>query len=289
LWRWLNSDDGRSILKCTLAYLLGSTATFWPPLSNWLGHRDGKHIVATLTVYFHPARTVGSMLEAILIATIAVAYAEIISVLSMAVSIASRHHLGLVAPAHAVVLIVFIGGGLGFVGWVKQRLNQPLVNVSSTLASMAIISVITKEESIQDGYFSGDKSVQVLKMLVLGILFTIAVNLLVWRVSARRILREGVLAASVSLSDKISFIARGFLNGTEDEISSPEYAEVTKRYDTAYAKMATSLREAKFEHYFLGHERIYQLDKRLVKSLEALSIHSSPCSRNCPPTPSHPS
>ena len=269
-WRWLNSDDGRGVLKCTLAYLLGSIATFWPPLSNWLGHRDGKHIVATLTVYFHPARTVGSMLEAILISIIAVAYAEIIAVLSMAVSIGSRHHLGLVAPAHAVVLIVSVGGGLGFIGWVKQRMNQPLVNVSSTLASMAIISVITKEESIQDGYFSGDKSVQVLKMLLLAISITVAVNLLLWRVSARRILRDSVLVASVSLGDKISFIAGGFLNGTEDEINSPEYAQVTKQYDSANAQMTASLREAKFEHYLLGHEKIYQLDKRLVKSLEAL-------------------
>ncbi|KAG8420877.1 hypothetical protein J3458_002800 [Metarhizium acridum] len=270
VWRWLNSRDGHQVLKCTLAYLLGSTATFWPPLSDFLGHRDGKHIVATLTVYFHPARTVGSMLEAVFIALIAVAYAEMVCVLSMVAGIASRTSTGSVVPAHAVVLIIFVGGGLGFVGWVKQRLNQPLVNVATTLASMAIITVITKEQSVQDGFFSGDKIVQVIKMLCVGIVFSVAVNLLVWRLSARRVLREAVATASVCMSDRLSFITRGFLNGTEDEVNSPVYAHVRSKFTSAYTEMSKSLREAKLEHYLMGREKTYKLDKRLFKAVESV-------------------
>ena len=270
-WNFFNSDLGHGVLKCTLAYLLGSLATFWSPLSGFLGNRDGKHIVATLTVYFHPARTAGSMLEAIVIAIIAVAYAEIICIMSMAVTMASKTHLGLIQPAHVFILIVSVGGGLGFVGWVKQRLNHPIVNTASTLASMAIISVLTKEESIQEGYLSWDKLVQVLKMLMLGIFFTTAVNLLVWQVSARRVLRESIVTASISLSDRLAFITKGFLTGSEEGIRSPAYAEVTKRYNNSYSNMGQMLREAKFEHYFLGRETIYALDKKVVKSVEALS------------------
>ena len=130
-WRWLNSDDGRGVLKCTLAYLLGSIATFLAAAVELAGPPGRQaHRGNTDCVLPPGAKQSVSMLEAILISIIAVAYAEIIAVLSMAVSIASRHHLGLVAPAHAVVLIVFVGGGLGFIGWVKQRMNQPLVNVS---------------------------------------------------------------------------------------------------------------------------------------------------------------
>ncbi|KHN96396.1 60S ribosomal protein L19 [Metarhizium album ARSEF 1941] len=270
VWQWVKSRDGHQVLKCTLAYLLGSSATFWPALSDFLGHRDGKHIVATLTVYFHPARTVGSMLEAVFIALIAVAYAEIVCVLSMVAGIASRTSTGSVVPAHAVVLIVFVGGGLGFVGWVKQRLDQPLVNVASTLASMAIITVITKEESVQDGFFSGDKIVQVIKMLCVGIIFSVAVNLLVWRLSARRVLREAFVTASVCMGDRLSFITRGFLNGTEDEINSAVYAQVRSKYASTYAEMSKSLREAKLEHCLVGREEIYKLDKRLFKALESV-------------------
>ncbi|KAF4509537.1 hypothetical protein G6O67_003704 [Ophiocordyceps sinensis] len=270
-WRWLNSDDGHQVLKCTLAYLLGSLGTLWPTLSDFLGHRDGKHIVATLTVYFHPARTVGSMLEAVLIAIIAVAYAEMVCVLSMAAAIASRTSVGSVVPAHAIVLVFFVGGSLGFIGWVKQKLNQPLVNVGSTLASIAIISVVTKEQSIQDGFFSGDKILQVLKMLLIGISITVAVNLLVWRISARHVLRRSIVTASVCLSDRLSSISKGFLDGSEEEIKSPAYSQTTAQYNSAYAQMSKSLREAKLEYYLVGHEATYQLDKRLFKSVEALS------------------
>lgn len=268
---WLNSDQGHAVIKCTLAYLLGSMGTFWAPLSKFLGQRDGKHIVATLTVYFHPARTVGSMLEAIVMALLAVLYAEIINLLSMGIVVFGRTYFNIVLPAHVLVLVVCLGGGLGFVGWVKQRMNQQLVNTSSTLASMAIISIITKEEAIQGGYFSAIKIIQVLKMLVLGVSFTTTVNLLVWPKSARIILRQEMIKATAALSDKILFIARGFLNGDEDDINPADYGRIRSRYNSAYAKMTSTMREAKNEYYVLGHEKVYQLDKRLYKSIETLS------------------
>lgn len=270
-WYWLQSDQGHAVIKCTLAYLLGSLGTFWSPLSKFLGQRDGKHIVATLTVYFHPARTAGSMLEAIFTAICAVLYAECINLLSMGIVIFGRTYFNIVLPAHILVLVVCLGGGLGFIGWVKQRMNEPLVNVSCTLASIAIISIITKEEAILGGYFSAVKIVQVLKMLVLGVSFTTAVNLLVWPKSARLILRQEMVKATMALSDKVSFIARGFLNGDEDDVNSADYGRIRARYNGAYAKMTSTLREAKNEHYALGREKVYQLDKRLYKSIETLS------------------
>ncbi|EEU45425.1 uncharacterized protein NECHADRAFT_93538 [Fusarium vanettenii 77-13-4] len=271
LWAWLNTDEGHGVLKCVLAYVLGSMGTFLTPLSNFLGNRDGKHVTATITVYFHPARTFGSMLEATLIAFVAVFYAEVISLLSMGIAIAMKTQFGLTATAHALVLIICIGGGLGFVGWVKQRLNSPLVNVGCTLTSIAIISVITKEEGVHGGYFDDDKIVQVLKMLVIGVTCTLAVNVLVWKVSARRVLRKSIMSATTALGDKLSTITKGFLSGTEDELWSAEYGRVSARYNTAYAKMNSTLREAKFEHYFLGRESVYPLDRRLARSIDTLS------------------
>jgi hypothetical protein len=122
------SKTGQSILKCSIAYLLGCMATFVGPIRDSLGKNDGKHMVATITVYFHPARSMGSMEEATLLAIAAFSYAAFISFTSMAVSfLFGRLHL--TAVGHAIVLVVFCGGGLGFVGWLKQRLGNPLVNV----------------------------------------------------------------------------------------------------------------------------------------------------------------
>ena len=108
-------------------------------------------------------------------------------------------------------------------------------------------------------------------MLLVGISITVAVNLLVWRVSARHVLRRSIATAAECMGDKLCFITRGFLNGSEEEVNSPEYKRMTCKYNSAYAQMAKSLREAKLEYYFMGRETIYRLDKRLYKSVEALS------------------
>ena len=269
--RWLNSPVGRGVLKCTLAYTLGSMATFWAPISDFLGRPDGKHVVATLTVYFHPARSVGSMIEAVLIAIVAVAYAELVSILSMCTSVLFGNGLDMVGLAHALVLAVFIGGGFGFMGWVKQKMGNPLVDVGSTLASLAIIGVVTKETAVLTSVFSNQKIVQILKMLIMGISITTAVNLLVWRVSAVAALRQSMTKASTSLGDMLALITRGFLSGSEEDSLSPEFAAASSAYSSVYPQMTKNLREAKFERYFQGHEKVYQLDRAVVRSMETLA------------------
>ena len=164
-WIWLRTPVVKGILKCSLAYLLGSMGTFLPPLANFLGHQDGKHIVATITVYFHPSRSAGSMEEAALLGFGAFLYATFISVSSMAVSVFFETQLGMIELAYAIVLIVFCGGGLGLVGWVKQKYSAPLVSVTCSLASLAIITVLTKENAVHVGVFEDDKIVQVMKMV----------------------------------------------------------------------------------------------------------------------------
>ncbi|KAK3378577.1 Fusaric acid resistance protein-like-domain-containing protein [Podospora didyma] len=271
LFEWLDSPMGRGVLKCTLAYTLASLATFWSPLSDFLGKPDGKHVVATLTVYFHPARSAGSMIEAILIAIVAVAYAEVVCILSMCTSVLFGSVLEMVPLAHALVLAIFIGGGFGFIGWAKQKMNNPLVDVGSTLASLAIIGVVTKETAVFASVFSNQKIVQIFKMLIMGITATTAVNLLVWRVSAVDLLRQSMTKASTSLGDMLAMVTRGFLSGSEDDLLSSEFAAASSTYSSVYPQLAKNLRESKFERYFLGRERLYQLDRAVIRSMETLA------------------
>ncbi|EFX03192.1 60S ribosomal protein l19 [Grosmannia clavigera kw1407] len=269
---WMESPNGRGVIKCTVAYTIASLWTFWAPLSDLLGKPDGKHLVATITVYFHPARSAGSMIEAGAISVVAVAYAEIISVLSMAASVLFGSVLGWVTFAYAVVLVFFIGFAFGFIGWVKQRLNNPSVNVGCTLASLAIITVVTKENATYSSVFSNTKIVQVLKILVFGICTTSSVSLLLWRVSARALLRESLTRASTSLGDMLAMITHGFLSGAEDELTmSAEYGAVSASWTAAHAQMTKNLREAKYEHYAVGHASLYQLEKSVYKSMETLA------------------
>jgi hypothetical protein len=274
VWRmhaWFGSAKGKGVLKCTLAYTIASLWTFWSPLSNLLGKPDGKHVVATITVYFHPARTEGSMIEAGTIAACAVLYAELVSIMSMGASVFFGSVMGWVVFAHALVLVVFIGGAFGFMGWIKQRLNNPSVNVGCTLASLAIIGVVTKENAIYSSVFSNEKILQVLKMLLFGIVTTSAVNLLLWRTSGRAQLRASMARASVSLGDMLSMITHGFLSGSEDEFSSDEFRQAYDTWKSGYATMSKNLAESKYEHYFVGKEKLYRLEKAVYQSMETLA------------------
>lgn len=84
-------------------------ATFLPPIANFLGHQDGKHVVATITVYFHPARSAGSMEEAVILGIIAFCYAVFISISSMAVSVFCETQLGLIEYVFLKAIILEFG------------------------------------------------------------------------------------------------------------------------------------------------------------------------------------
>jgi hypothetical protein len=270
-WGFVTSKTGQGVLKCSLAYLLGSMATFVPIISDYLGQQDGKHMVATVTVYFHPARSQGSMFEGALLAFLAFMYAAFISFTSMGVSILFDQTYDLLVVGHVVVLTVFCGGGLGFVGWVKQRLGNPLVNVACSLTSLAIITVLTKEGSVQAGEFSEDKVVQVMKMILMGVIAAMAVCFLVRPVSARKELRENMIQVTDSFGDMLAMVTRSFLTGSAEELEQKQFITASDRYRTVFSSLAKNLRESKFEHYVLGTEAEFRLEMKLVNCLQRMA------------------
>jgi hypothetical protein len=268
-YAYATSPTGINILKCSLAYILGSLATFVPFIAAMLGRNDGKHIVATITVYFHPARSVGSMAEAILCAFAAVLYFAVISFASMAVSIFFGRH-DLLVVGHVIVLIVFVGAGLGLIGWTKQRLGNPLVNVACSLASLALITVLTKEGAVQAAMFSYNKVWQVLKMAFMGTLASSAVALLIKPQSARHEFRNTFIKATDSMGEMLTSITRSFLSGSEADLKNPSFLEASSQSRATYKTLVKNLGEAKYEHYMLGTEAEYRIASRLVRCYEQL-------------------
>ncbi|KAF3013587.1 hypothetical protein E8E14_011847 [Neopestalotiopsis sp. 37M] len=271
VWTWLKSPTGRGTIKCSVAYLLASLWTFYAPFAALLGPMDGKHIVATIAVYFHPARSAGSQVEAAAIAIVAVLYAMFIGTLSMATSVLVGSVWDQVKLSYALILIFFCGGGLGFIGWVKQRLNNPLVSVGASIASIGIITIITKENSVHTGVFTNQKIIQSLKILLIATITTTAVNLMLWPVSARGALRNSMRTASTTLGEMLSTITKGFLSGAEDDLNSKGFAKTSASFISTLAAMNKNLRESKYEYYMLGREQIYKHDKAVVRCMEALS------------------
>lgn len=269
-WTWLKSPTGRGVLKCSLAYLLGCMGTL-SPLEKILGQQDGKHIVATITVYFNPARSAGSMVEGLLLGLGAFIYFLVVSISSMAVAVFCETQLGLIELGYAIVLVVFVGGGLGLVGWAKQAYSHlSCMSVACSLASLTLITILTKENAVQTGVFSDDKIVQVTKMLILGMSFTTAVCLLLWPVSARRELRESMIKTTDSLGDMLTTITRCFLSGQEEDLRSESFKKATSDYKKVFTLLMRNLKEAKYEHYLLGTEDEYKLEKGLVNCMQRL-------------------
>jgi gas vesicle protein len=268
-YAYWTSPIGVGILKCTLAYILGSLATFVPIIAGLLGKNDGKHIVATITVYFHPARSAGSMIEAVILAFAAFSYAAFISFSSMAVSAYFGHH-DLLVLGHIIVLIVFCGGGLGLVGWTKQKLGSPLVNVACSLTSLALITVLTKEGAVQEGAFSYNKVWQVLKMIIMGCTASAAVALLVRPTSARNEFRDTFIDSTDAMAEILTGITRSFLSGDEQDLKNDTMVRATDQNNSTFKTLVKNLGEAKFEHYVLGTEEEHRIHARLVKCLEKL-------------------
>ena len=228
-------------------------------------------MVATITVYFHPARSKGSMVEAILCAAVAFAYSVFISFSSMGVSIFFGRTLDLIVLGHIVVLIIFCGGGLGLVGWIKQKLGDPLVNISCSLTSLAIITVLTKEGAVQAAEFSDDKVTQVMIMILMGIFATTAVSLLISPVSACQEMKQSLVQVTDSLGDLLTIITKGFLTGCEEELQQRQFTDASEKSTKVFNTLTKNLKEARYEHYIMGTEKEYHLEAKLVSCMQRLS------------------
>ena len=270
-WVFARSKTGKGVLKCSIAYLLGSMATFVPFIASLLGQQDGKHMVATITVYFHPARSQGSMVEAVGCAAVAFFYAVSICFSSMGISILFGKILHVIVLGHLIVLVIFCGGGLGFVGWTKQRLGHPLVNISCSLTSLAIITVVTKEGAVQAAEFSDDKVVQVMKMIVMGVIATTAVSLLIFPVSAKNDLKKDLVQITDSFGELLSTITRAFLTGSEDELQQKHFLDASDKYKKGLSSLTKNLKEAKYEHYAAGTGKEYVLEAQLLRCIQRLA------------------
>ena len=107
----------RDVLKCAIAYLLASLFTYNHTLASVVGaplDQEGPvrnaHVIATVAVFFHPARTVGAMVEADILVLLGAAYAAFLSCGSMATTVV-LDDLGLEDLSHWVVILGWILGG----------------------------------------------------------------------------------------------------------------------------------------------------------------------------------
>ena len=61
----------------------------------------------------------------------------------MGVFLISRNEDMLVVE-RVIILLVFVGAGMGHIAWVKQKFGNPLVNVAVALTSLTCVTTLVK-------------------------------------------------------------------------------------------------------------------------------------------------
>lgn len=134
------------VLKCSIAYTLGSLFTFVPALNGLLLGTSSAHTIATVSVYYNPAKSLGTMLEAD-------AFCLLVATVSALVSLAA---VGTLKAADSIgtpwgrdvgdwtALFFWFGGTLSVLAWLKVRLGKQSFASATSMGLVILSNVIIK-------------------------------------------------------------------------------------------------------------------------------------------------
>ncbi|WVQ72128.1 hypothetical protein IAR50_001673 [Cryptococcus sp. DSM 104548] len=284
-----------NVLKCSLAYLIASLFTFVPQLAALLstssetdahGRVTAKpaysaHMVATIVVYFHPAKSLGNML-------LSTRYCFFLAILSTMISLLATltiHLFDHYSPSHGeswdwiseagdwVVCILWIGGTMGALAWSKLWVGNPAFNSGCSMAAMILYNVVIKE-----GAFP--KLVEILLIVLTGVCITNLICFTIFPVSATSKLQSSISKSLTSFSTLLDLLTSTFLlerSSTTKLNNRPSLKDAIKDHSAAFKTLEKDLSEAKFERVLDGRVRGRRLDlyDAAIGSLGRLAQHLS--------------
>ncbi|CAN3477614.1 hypothetical protein DICA0_E02586 [Diutina catenulata] len=267
LARYYHDPVVRSVLKASVAYSIASFAVYIPWFNEWLGSTDSKHVTATVAVYFHPSRSIGSMHQTLIYAIVCIIYSFSVSVLCRLLSAFFYVH-GEEEISYTIDLVV-CSVALGVVAFFKQKVNKATFNTACSLSIISLVGCIIKEGSTNSGEVPLDKIDASLRVIVSGCVVTVAVCYLLWPVHAVSQLRASLNDSYNIMSVCLSKIVSAFLTG-----EPLKETEVFNLLQKNIAELQSSLAEAKFELRALGREREWVVFEQMVKRTIELMNHT---------------
>ncbi|KAI9437537.1 Fusaric acid resistance protein-like-domain-containing protein [Lactarius indigo] len=229
----------RNILKCSLAYFLGSLFTYYAPLSRLIVEltQDGPgekypsaagHMVATVAVYYNPAKTIGGMLEADIYCG------------ACTPTWALEPHAGWEWLADSLVLIwIFVG--MSLVAWFKLWIAKPTFNPAASMTSIILFVVVVKEGGVET-------LLQVALLVAIGACVSNLVCVTLWPQSAKKNLQANMVKTLDSFSTLLSLLTGTFL--LDDEFFQPSQEKISKAvadHQAAFTGLKKNLDEARSE------------------------------------------
>ncbi|EPB82598.1 hypothetical protein HMPREF1544_10682 [Mucor circinelloides 1006PhL] len=276
--RWLPrfelTPKQRVVLKCSFAYMLGSLFTFVPAMNALIGYNHvSSHLVATATVFFNPAKSLGGMVEAALYGWGYTLFALIVCLGSMITTdfFVDRN---LFSIAHAISLGFWLAGSTFIVAFLKAHWNKPPVATASSLCFIIIFIIVVREGSANRGDFDTTRIEQITSAVATGTLVTVSCCILFWPVSASKKLKQDLEATLMSYKVLLKLLTKTFL--LDDDL--PEFKAnnslktAIDSHRASFTSLQKSLAEAKLE--VVWNDEIRGCTKEydaVVKSMQRLA------------------
>ncbi|KAI0630649.1 Fusaric acid resistance protein-like-domain-containing protein [Trametes polyzona] len=236
--------------QCSIAYFIGSLFTFSPYLSGFIADITGGdpgdripspsgHMVATVAVYYNPAKTLGGMLEADVFCFMGLLFATFVSLTSMTVYWFFERQSGMEWLADALVLLM-IGVGMSAVAWMKVWMAKPTFNTGSY-----IIPFVVKEGGVQT-------LMQVAFIVIVGALISNAVCILIWPQRATKNLQNNMTQTLDSFSTLLGMLTQTFLLEEPHGFTTDKLQRAVANHQSSFTSLKKSLDEARTERFFGG-------------------------------------
>ncbi|KAK6910779.1 hypothetical protein I203_104811 [Kwoniella mangroviensis CBS 8507] len=272
IWKrvWRPSPVSIAIFKCSLAYLVASLFTYVPFLAELLSTQtetdahgrvtyrpaNSAHMVATIVVYYNPAKSLGNMLLSTRYCFLLALFASFVSISAIGTIELFDHF----SPSHGsswdwiseigdwIVCILWIGGSMSTLAWSKLWVGNASYNTGCSMAAIIIYSVVIKE-----GAFP--KLMEVLYIVAVGVIISSVICFTIFPSSATTKFQDSMSRSLNSFSTLLDLLTSTFL--LEKQVirgnrSSLKHA--IKSHSAGFKALKVTLAEAK-------HERI--LDSRI--------------------------
>lgn len=243
----------KNILKCAVAYFLGSLFTFNPYLSGIVsditsaeGPSPSGHMVATVAVYFNPAKTAGGMVEADTYCFMGLLFAAVVSLCSMESFWWFEVQPGWEWLADTLV-VLWVGVAVSLVAWMKLWMAKPTFNPACSMIAIIIFTVVVKEGGV-------GTLAQTAVIVSFGITIANLVCYTIWPQSATQALRANMQKTLDSFGTLLTMITSTFL--LEDiergQLSEDDIQKAVASHQNSFTSLKKSLDEAHSEAIFGG-------------------------------------
>lgn len=268
-WTSFSEISFINIAKCALAYTIASLFVY-TRLSVLLGSTASKHTVASVCVYFHPARTVGGMLQAIVFAFGMLSWSLLVAIAAM-VACHVFFDLNWADEGATFLLILFSGWAFGMIGYFKVRIGNPTFDTACSVAVIFLVSVLLKEDDIQHGIMSFDQLITYLSMALIGVTIAALVCFYVGRVLAETLVKQDLQRLVGYYALALEMNLGRFVMGRSTE--GAEYDRLAKEINVQLKKLRNNLMHSRYELYFTGRKEEYAALSKIVEAHERLALH----------------